>query len=57
MLIISDEMVGPARNSDASLFRRLNGPKYFLLDRHATSMPTVQCYENGTHCSEGPFVR
>ena len=48
--------VGPARNSDTSLFRRLNGPKYFPLDRHAT-MPTVQCSENGTHCSEGPFVR
>ena len=47
---------GPARNSDTSLFRRLNGPKYFPLDRHAT-MPTVQCYENGTHWSEGQFVR
>ena len=46
---------GPDRNSDASLFRRLNGPKYFPLDRHATR-PTVQCSENGTHWSEGPFV-
>jgi hypothetical protein len=50
------KIVGPARNSDTSLFRRLNGPKYFSLDRHAT-MPTVQCSENGTHWSEGPFVR
>ena len=47
---------GPARNSDNTLIRRLNGPKYFPLDRHAT-MPTVQCSENGTHWSEGQFVR
>ena len=50
------EVLEPCRNSDASLFRRLNGPKYFPLDRHAT-MPTVKCSENGTHWSEGPFVR
>ena len=43
---------GPARNSDTSLFRRLNGPKYFPLDRHDT-MPTVQCSENRTHWSDG----
>ena len=57
--LTSQIFIGPtghARNSDTSLFRRLNGPKYFPLDRHAT-MPTVQCYENGTHWSEGPFVR
>ena len=42
---------GPARNSDTSLFRRLNGPKYFPLDRHAT-MPTVQCSEK-----RNPLVR
>ena len=47
---------GPARNSDTSLFRRLNGPKYFPLDRHDT-MPTVQCSENKTHWSEGQLVR
>ena len=47
---------GPARNSDTSLFRRLNGPKYFPLDRHVT-IPTVQCSENETHWSEGPLVR
>ena len=47
---------GPARNSDASLFRRLNVPKYFPLDRHVT-IPTVQCSENETHWSEGPLVR
>ena len=46
----------PCRNSDASLFRRLNVPKYFPLDRHAT-IPTVQCSENETHWSEGPLVR
>ena len=50
------EILGPARNSDASLFRRLNVPKYFSLDRHAT-IPTIQCSENETHWSEGPLVR
>ena len=47
---------GPARNSDASLFRHFNVPKYFPLDRHATIL-TVQCSENETHWSEGPLVR